>query len=469
MPFVTAGDPSLEAIVPVMHALVDAGADLIELGVPFSDPMADGPMIQRSSERALARRRRPGVRARLRARVPRADDATTPVVLMGYLNPVEIRGAERFAREAVAAGVDGVLLVDCPLEEIGGVRGRVRAPRPGADPARRADHRATRAWRGCAHAAQGYLYYVCFAGITGADRLEHGRRRGRVRAIRARSEAPVAVGFGIRDAASAAAIGAFADARRDRQRAGRSARPERPMSPMLRREQRFPRADPRRARRARGGTMALDCTPALRRLPYDRRDRSLARAPAPNLLSRSVDMNWLQKLMPARIRTEARAGRKRRCPRACGRSATAAARCCTGPKLEEQPRGLPEVRPPHADPRARAPRTHSSTRAARARSAQHSGRPIVLKFRDSKKYPDRINAAQKATGEKDALIAMQRHAARASRWSPARSTSPSWAARWARSSARGSRARPSARWRSAARWCASPRPAARACRKACSR
>ncbi|HRF84097.1 MAG TPA: tryptophan synthase subunit alpha, partial [Pseudoxanthomonas sp.] len=116
IPFVTAGDPSLEATVPVMHALVEAGADAIELGVAFSDPMADGPVIQRSSERALARGAGTGYVLDCVRRF-RERDADTPVVLMGYLNPVEIRGAARFAAEAVAAGVDGVLLVDLPPEE----------------------------------------------------------------------------------------------------------------------------------------------------------------------------------------------------------------------------------------------------------------------------------------------------------------------------------------------------------------
>ena len=112
VPFITAGDPSLESTVPVLHALVDAGADVIELGVPFSDPMADGPVIQRSSERALARGA--GLRYVLEAvEVFRQQDDTTPIVLMGYLNPVEIHGAERFAREAVAAGVDGVCWSTC--------------------------------------------------------------------------------------------------------------------------------------------------------------------------------------------------------------------------------------------------------------------------------------------------------------------------------------------------------------------
>ena len=116
IPFITAGDPSLEATVPVMHALVDAGADVIELGVPFSDPMADGPTIQRSSERALARGA--GSRYVLQAVAQfRERDAHTPVVLMGYLNPVEIHGYAAFAGAAVQAGVDGVLLVDLPPEE----------------------------------------------------------------------------------------------------------------------------------------------------------------------------------------------------------------------------------------------------------------------------------------------------------------------------------------------------------------
>ena len=121
IPFLTAGDPSLESTVPVMHALVEAGADVIELGVPFSDPMADGPVIQRSSERALARGA--GLRFVLDSvRAFRERDAETPVVLMGYLNPIEIRGAGEFARDAASAGVDGVLLVDLPPEESGEFR-----------------------------------------------------------------------------------------------------------------------------------------------------------------------------------------------------------------------------------------------------------------------------------------------------------------------------------------------------------
>ena len=214
VPFITAGDPSLDATVPVMHALVGAGADVLELGVPFYDPMADGPTIQRSSERALARN------AGLTyvfdcVRRFRDTDARTPVVLMGYLNPVEIRGAERFAKEAVAAGVDGVLLVDLPPEELGGTwntsisaafaahgLAMILLAAPTTTDARIAL---------LCEGAQGYLYYVSFAGVTGADQLDASAAGERLRAIRERSRIPVVAGFGIKDAASAAAMAADAD------------------------------------------------------------------------------------------------------------------------------------------------------------------------------------------------------------------------------------------------------------------
>ncbi|GLQ89002.1 tryptophan synthase subunit alpha [Dyella flagellata] len=209
IPFVTAGDPMPEHVVSLMHALVDAGADVIELGVPFSDPMADGPVIQHASERAIAK----GVGladvlgwvAEFRQR-----DQATPVVLMGYLNPVEIRGFERFGAEAVAAGVDGVLLVDCPLEEaqvLAPLRGaglqQILLAAPTTAPARMAQ---------LCEAAEGFLYYVSFAGITGAGRLSTQDIAARVADIRQHAKAPVAVGFGVKDAQSAKAIGAFADA-----------------------------------------------------------------------------------------------------------------------------------------------------------------------------------------------------------------------------------------------------------------
>ena len=209
VPFLTAGDPSLEATVPVMHALVAAGADVIELGMPFSDPMADGPVIQRSSERALARG------ANLAhvfdsVRAFRERDADTPVVLMGYLNPVEIRGPAAFAAQAAAAGVDGVLLVDLPPEEAGDLRpafsdagvALILLAAPTTSDARLAVLGET---------AAGYLYYVSFAGVTGADRLDTGAAGTRLREVRRHSPVPVVAGFGIRDAASAAAMAREAD------------------------------------------------------------------------------------------------------------------------------------------------------------------------------------------------------------------------------------------------------------------
>ncbi|MCD7098675.1 tryptophan synthase subunit alpha [Stenotrophomonas sp. MMGLT7] len=209
IPFITAGDPSLEATVPAMHALVEAGADIIELGVPFSDPMADGPTIQRSSERALARGA--GLAYVLEAvHEFRRDDAATPVVLMGYLNPIEIHGVARFAEQAVAAGVDGVLLVDLPPEEAGETRAIF--DRAGLALIVLAAPTTTDARLPLlCDDARGYLYYVSFAGVTGADRLDTGAAGERLRQLRRQSKVPVVAGFGIKDAASAAAMAVDAD------------------------------------------------------------------------------------------------------------------------------------------------------------------------------------------------------------------------------------------------------------------
>ncbi len=210
IPFVTAGDPDPAWTVPILHALVAAGADLIELGVPFSDPMADGPVIQRASERALARGvRLAGVLDMVRAF--RADDHDTPLVLMGYLNPVEFFGLERFADAAAAAGVDGVLLVDCPPEEADQVRpwfaarglAQIFLASPTTTTARIAR---------IAELAQGYVYYVSFAGITGADHLALDQVHREIAGLRASIGAPLAVGFGIKTAAQAVALAQDADA-----------------------------------------------------------------------------------------------------------------------------------------------------------------------------------------------------------------------------------------------------------------
>ncbi|GAB3733098.1 tryptophan synthase subunit alpha [Luteimonas pelagia] len=209
VPFITAGDPSTGATVPVMQALVAAGADVIELGVPFSDPMADGPVIQRSSERALARGT--GMDAVFgMVRRFREDDAATPVVLMGYLNPVEVRGPDAFARAAVAAGVDGVLLVDLPPEEAGPFRDAFTAAGLALVPLVAPTTDADRLARICREAA-GYVYAVSYAGVTGADRLDTGAASARLEAIRAVARVPVLAGFGIRDAAGAAAMARGAD------------------------------------------------------------------------------------------------------------------------------------------------------------------------------------------------------------------------------------------------------------------
>jgi len=210
IPFITAGDPSLDATVPVMHALAAAGADVIELGVPFSDPMADGPVIQLSSERALARGA--GMSWVLdTVRAFRHTDTHTPIVLMGYLNPVEIRGADAFAEAAADAGVDGVLLVDLPPEEAGPFRAALTAHDIALILLASPTTPAARLQRLCAD-AQGYVYYVSFAGVTGAsERLNADAAAAQLRAIREQTSVPVVAGFGIRDATSAAAMAVHAD------------------------------------------------------------------------------------------------------------------------------------------------------------------------------------------------------------------------------------------------------------------
>ena len=210
MPFVTAGDPSLAATVPVLHALVEAGADVLELGVPFSDPMADGPVIQRSSERALARGA--GMAYVLdTVRAFRTTDDRTPVVLMGYLNPVEIRGAEAFARDAAAAGVDGVLVVDYPPEECEAFAAQLRGQgidlifllAPTSTETRMAQ---------VGRIASGYVYYVSLKGVTGAGHLDTAAVAAAVPRIKTFVELPVGVGFGIRDGQTAKALAAVCDA-----------------------------------------------------------------------------------------------------------------------------------------------------------------------------------------------------------------------------------------------------------------
>jgi len=210
IPFITAGDPTLEATLAVMHALVAAGADIIELGVPFSDPMADGPTIQRSSERALARGANLDYVFNLVADF-RQHNNYTPVVLMGYLNPIEIRGINLFANAASTAGVDGVLLVDLPPEEAAVTRQIFNEAGLALIMLAAPTTEAERLEMLCQN-AQGYLYYVNFAGVTGAStRLDSTAANTRLRQLRKQCRAPVVAGFGISNAVSAKAMATEAD------------------------------------------------------------------------------------------------------------------------------------------------------------------------------------------------------------------------------------------------------------------
>ncbi len=210
IPFITAGDPDPALTVPLMHSLVDAGADIIELGVPFSDPMADGPTIQRASERALLKgvslRQVLGMVANFRA-----DNNETPVVLMGYANPIEAMGVEQFAAAAFDAGVDGVLVVDYPPEESADFAKAMNAN--ALDPIFLLSPTSTeKRIAQVAELASGYVYYVSLKGVTGSAALDVQSVAARIPEIHAATGVPVGVGFGIRDAATAGAVAKVADA-----------------------------------------------------------------------------------------------------------------------------------------------------------------------------------------------------------------------------------------------------------------
>jgi len=209
IPFITAGDPNPEFTVPMMHAMVEAGADVIELGVPFSDPMADGPVIQRASERALEHHI--GLRTVLSFVTEfRKTDQQTPVVLMGYLNPIEIMGYEDFANAAQRAEVDGVLTVDLPPEEseecVELLKARdidqifLLAPNSSAERIRKMDA-----------VGSGYLYYVSIKGVTGAGHLDTNDVENKLLKIRENTKLPVGVGFGVKNAETAKIIANIAD------------------------------------------------------------------------------------------------------------------------------------------------------------------------------------------------------------------------------------------------------------------
>jgi tryptophan synthase alpha chain len=210
IPFVTAGDPDPGATLPLMQAMVEAGADIIELGVPFSDPMADGPVIQRASERALEHHVALHVVLDIVRRF-RESNQQTPVVLMGYLNPIEVMGYEAFADAAAQAGVDGVLTVDIPPEEAERFVPAMKAK--GIDPIFLLAPTSNRARiERITAAASGFVYYVSLKGVTGAANLSLDSVRDKLAEIRACTDLPVGVGFGIKDAKTAAAMAAFADA-----------------------------------------------------------------------------------------------------------------------------------------------------------------------------------------------------------------------------------------------------------------
>ena len=210
IPYVTAGDPFADATVDIMLAMAAAGADVIELGVPFSDPMADGPVIQKAGERALAR----GIgltQVLAYVRAFRAANTTTPVVLMGYANPVERYGVERFVSDARDAGVDGVLVVDYPPEECEVFAQALRDQ--AIDPIFLLAPTSTeQRMREVGRIASGYVYYVSLKGVTGAGHLDTAAVAAMIPRIKAFVDLPVGVGFGIRDAQTARAVAAVSDA-----------------------------------------------------------------------------------------------------------------------------------------------------------------------------------------------------------------------------------------------------------------
>lgn len=210
IPYITAGDPGPEITVPLMHAMVEAGASIIELGIPFSDPMADGPVIQRAAERALAAGMSMGKVLDM-VREFRQRDSDTPVVLMGYLNPVEVMGYENFARQVKDAGADGVITVDLPPEEardyLAALDGAGVAPiflvAPTSPEAR---------IRYICENARGFVYYVSMKGVTGASHLDMSSVADKLALLRKYTDLPVGIGFGIKDRDSARAAAGLGDA-----------------------------------------------------------------------------------------------------------------------------------------------------------------------------------------------------------------------------------------------------------------
>jgi tryptophan synthase alpha chain len=210
IPYITAGDPHPALTVPLMRALVEAGADILELGVPFSDPMADGPVIQRSGERAL--KHGVGLSDVLSIVAQfRKDDGVTPLVLMGYANPIEAMGTAKFVAAAKSAGVDGAIVVDYPPEECADFSTLLRAN--DIDPVfLLAPTSSDKRIHEVARVGSGYIYYVSLRGVTGAAHIDLAEVNSRIPKIRAATKLPIGVGFGIRDAESARRVAQTADA-----------------------------------------------------------------------------------------------------------------------------------------------------------------------------------------------------------------------------------------------------------------
>ena len=210
VPYITAGDPHPKHTVNLLHTLVRTGADMIELGIPFSDPMADGPVIQRASERAL--KHKVGLKHVLEMVAEfRQQDTKTPIILMGYANPIEAMGFEKFTQAAKYAGVDGILTVDYPPEECKDFIATLQANgmdsifllSPTSDVAR---------VNLIVHQASGFLYYVSLKGVTGAANMDVEEVKARVAEIRTKTNLPIGVGFGVKDAATAKRVAEFSDA-----------------------------------------------------------------------------------------------------------------------------------------------------------------------------------------------------------------------------------------------------------------
>ncbi len=210
IPFITAGDPHPDFTVSYMHALVEGGADILELGVPFSDPMADGPVIQHSSERALKHNvSLADVMAMVRTF--RKDNQTTPIILMGYCNPIEIMGYDKVAKEAAESGVDGILTVDLPPEEA--VEFNTKLNEADIDPVFLVAPTSTEERiKTICSSATGFIYYVALKGVTGSSELDTTGIKDKIDLIRKHTTIPVGVGFGIKDGATAASVSKVSDA-----------------------------------------------------------------------------------------------------------------------------------------------------------------------------------------------------------------------------------------------------------------